>query len=281
MILKIMRSALIAAALFYIGTVTYFFLIQKSLVYFPSSEIWMTPDMMGLDYEEVFINTADGERIAAWYLPKKDSRGTLLFFHGNAGNISHRLDSLRIFNELGLNTLIIDYRGYGASSGSPSEKGLYMDAVAAYEYLVDEKEISPDRLMIFGRSLGGGVASYLASVKLPAAGMILESVFISMPELGREIYPFIPVRLIARERFSVLENINNSEIPLLVVHSPDDEIIPFSHGKKIYENSSSEIKEFLKIRGSHNEGFFRSMDIYMKGLDNFLNTILEDDLTEN
>jgi hypothetical protein len=240
----------------------------------PGRALTATPQDIGLAFENVTIGTGDGERLHGWYLPVEkgvkngvDPR-VLLFFHGNAGNISHRLDSLAIFHRLGLDTLIIDYRGYGESTGSPSEAGTYRDAEAAWDYLVEERGIAPQRIIVFGRSLGGAVGAWLASHERPA-GVIIESCFSSGVDMARRLYPFLPAGLITRLRYPVTDYVRDIRAPLLVVHSRDDEIIPFDMGQAIFE-AAPEPKSFLELRGDHNMGFLLSREVYVAGLEAFL-----------
>ncbi len=244
------------------------FFFQSRLVYFPnvpSRAVDADPSRIGLAYQQLDILTEDGVRLDAWYVPVSESRGTVLFFHGNAGNISHRLDSLWIFNRLGLATLIFDYRGYGRSDGKISEAGLYRDAEAAWRHLTVERAVSPSEIVVFGRSLGAAVAAYIASRHEPGA-LILESGFASLPELGAEIYPWLPVRWLARIRFPAAEFLQSATCPVLVIHSRDDEIIPFDQGLRLHA-AAREPKQFLEIRGGHNDGFLTSGQLYLDGLD--------------
>jgi fermentation-respiration switch protein FrsA (DUF1100 family) len=200
-------------------------------------------------------------------VPARQERGVILFFHGNAGNISHRLDTLEIFHTLGLSTFIIDYRGYGQSEGRPSEQGTYLDAEAAWRYLVEQRQVPPERMIIFGRSLGGAVAAWLAQAHPPRA-LILESTFTSLPDMAATYLPFLPVRSLARFDYNTLARLPDIHCPVLVVHSPDDEVVPYSHGRQLFE-AASEPKEFLELRGGHNEGFLIS-DNYQAGLEAFI-----------
>lgn len=251
------------------------FLFQSRLVYFPnvpSRALGPGPDSIGLAYQQFDIPTADGVRLVAWYVPVSEPRGTVLFFHGNAGNISHRLESLRVFNDLGLAALIFDYRGYGESEGEISEDGIYRDADAAWRHLTEEMGVAPDRIVVFGRSLGAAVAAYVASRQEPAA-LILESGFVSLPELGARIYPWLPVRWLARIHFPAAEFLQSATCPVLVIHSRDDEIIPYEQGVKLHA-AAREPKEFLEIRGGHNDGFLVSGPLYLDGLDAFVTASL-------
>ena len=249
----------------------YLFFMQDRLLFYPnlsSRKITATPAKIGLDFEPVTITTSDNVRIKGWFVPAEKAKGVLLFFHGNAGNISHRLDSLAIFHHLGLSTLIIDYRGYGESEGRISEQGTYLDAGASWRYLTETKGIAPEEIVIFGRSLGGAVAANLATRTLPA-GLILESVFSSVPDMAAQLYPILPVRLLARYEYDVKKMVQGISCPVLVIHSRDDDIIPFTHGVKVYETAVG-TKEFLEISGGHNEGFLVSGSRYQQGLARFL-----------
>lgn len=247
------------------------YLVQPSLLYFPnmpSREIVATPEQIGLDYQGVSLRTGDGITLDAWFVPLDRPRATLLFFHGNAGNMSHRLDSLRLFHDLGLSILIFDYRGYGRSGGEPSEAGTYRDAEAAWRYLTEERGISPQRIVLFGRSLGGAIAAHLAS-RRPAAALILESTFTSVPDLGAELYPFLPVRWLSRFRYETSAYVAVASCPVLIVHSRDDEIVPFRHAQSLLK-AAHQPKRLLQIAGGHNDGFLVSGRSYREGLDTFL-----------
>jgi fermentation-respiration switch protein FrsA (DUF1100 family) len=273
--MRTLINLLSIAAGFYFLLALMLYLFQGKMVFLanmPGRALTASPGDIGLEYENVLISTSDGERLHGWYVPAPDSRGVLLFFHGNAGNISHRLDSVAVFHRLGLDTLIIDYRGYGKSTGKPGEPGTYIDAQAAWDYLRGERGISAERIIIFGRSLGGAVAAWLGSQHRPAA-VIIESSFSSGADMARRLYPFLPARLITRLRYPVAEYASRLESPVLVVHSRDDEIIPFDMGQAIFD-AVKERKAFLELRGDHNSGFFISRLEYAAGLDDFIDSVL-------
>jgi len=257
------------AALLYVALVVLLYLTQSRYVYYPESKLEAYPSDVGLAFEEVNLVTEDGIRLSAWYVPSQRSQEVILFCHGNAGNISHRLDSLGVFYNLGFSTFIFDYRGYGRSEGHPSEQGTYKDAEAAWQYLVKVLKVPPNRIVIFGRSLGGAIATELAVRHQPAA-LIIESTFMSFKDIASEMYPYIPTSLIARFSYNTLEHIRNVKAPVLIVHSSQDDIIPFRHGQSLY-SAAREPKEFLKIQGDHNTGFLTSGEEYIKGLDTFVN----------
>jgi pimeloyl-ACP methyl ester carboxylesterase len=244
------------------------FIFQRFLIYFPDKQIILTPDQYGLAYEDVFLESDDGIKIHGWLIKAEAARGVLLFCHGNAGNISHRFESIRFFNRLSLDVLIFDYRGFGKSEGSPDEKGTYLDAAAAWKYLIETKGYHPDQIIIFGRSLGSGIAAWLASEK-HSKTVILESSFTSLPDLGAKVYPFFPVRLLSRYKYDTLKNLQQITCPILFIHSKNDEIIPYSLGYKNF-HLAPEPKTFLEISGSHNDGFLTSGKIYENGIRGFL-----------
>ncbi len=244
------------------------FVFQARLVYFPMKALVATPAAIGLAYEDVLLETGDGAALHGWYLPGRDDARTLLFLHGNAGNISHRLDSLRVFHELGLNVLIIDYSGFGQSGGTPGERQTYEDARLAWQYLTDTRGVAPERIVIFGRSLGSGVATWLATQETPG-GLILESPFTSVPALARKYYPIFPMRWLARIRYDNASRLPTVRCPVLIAHSRDDELVPIAHGRELFR-LAREPKSFLEMRGSHNDGFIVSGHNYRAGLAQFL-----------
>jgi uncharacterized protein len=245
-------------------------LFQSHLIYYPhiGRDMVATPRTHGLDYEEVEIPTDDGEKLAAWWVPVTRPRGTVLMFHGNAGNISHRIDYLRMFHRLGYSSLIIDYRGYGRSTGIPSEEGTYRDALAAWRHLTKQRGIAADDIVLFGESLGGAVASWLAARHAPRA-LVLASTFTSVPDLGQEIYWFLPVRLISRFSYDNLANLKAIDAPVLIAHSRGDEIVPYGHAKRLYAAARAP-KAMLELRGGHNDGLIFMRDEWVRTLAGFL-----------
>ena len=253
----------------------YVYLMQSSLVFYPNMpgrQLVATPADIGLSYQDVSLDTEDNVSIHGWFIPSEDAKATLLFFHGNAGNISHRLESIRIFNSLGLNVFIIDYRGYGQSEGTITEKGSYLDAEAAWSFLVNSKGISEQQVIIFGRSLGASIAAWLASKYTPAA-LIIESGFSSVASMGQRFYPFLPVRWLTHIKYDTEKYAATVSCPVLVAHSKNDEIIPYDEGRKIF-HAVSETKYFLEMQGGHNDGFMVSGSSYIQGLESFIENVL-------
>ena len=184
----------------YVAFAGYLFIFQSNYVYYPERKMSMDPSNIGLSFENLSFKTSDGLKLSGWFIPCEDARGVILFCHGNAGNISHRLDSIHIFHRLGLSVFIFDYRGYGQSEGKPSEIATYRDVEAAWKYLVEERQENPNRIIIFGRSLGGSVAAWQARSHKPGA-LILESAFTSVPNLAAKLYPYLPVKLLSRFKY--------------------------------------------------------------------------------
>lgn len=243
---------------------------QDNLLYFPGAgrQHAATPAAHGLAYEDLDLRTEDGETLHAWWLPVKNPRGTALLFHGNAGNISHRIGYARMFGGLGYNTLLVDYRGYGKSTGKPSEEGTYRDAAAAWQWLTNTRGVPQREVVVFGESLGGGVACWLAQ-RHPVRALVLASTFTSVPDMAAEVYGFLPVRLISRFQDNTRECLPQVKAPVLIAHSPRDDIIPYAHGRKLYE-AAREPKEFLEIAGGHNDGFVFTRPEWVKALGAFL-----------
>lgn len=246
------------------------FLLQGHLLYFPGMgrEVVRTPRDLGLDHETVWLTAEDGVRVEAWYLPVPAARGVALLAHGNAGNISHRLDYAPLFHRLGYSLLLFEYRGYGRSEGRPSEEGTYADARAAWRHLVAQRGIPAERIVLVGESLGGAVAARLAAAERPAA-LVLASSFVSVPELAADLYPWLPARRLARFRYDTLAALRQVACPVFVAHSRDDEIVPFAHGEQLFA-AAREPKAFLEMSGGHNEGFLFARAAWGEALGRFL-----------
>lgn len=243
---------------------------QPSMIFYPVRNLSATPTDWGLQYEDVTLKSTDGIHLHGWYIPHTGTDRVLLFFHGNAGNMSHRGESVEIFHRLGLNVFIFDYRGYGQSDGKPSESGLYADARAAWQYLTKTKGIKKENITIFGRSLGGAVAAELAAEVQPGT-LILESTFSSAKEMAKMILPVMSYLIPMRFEFKTVEYIKQVSSPVLIVHSPGDEIIPYELGEKVFQ-AANEPKSFLKLQGDHNGGFLMSQPGYEQALGKFLLT---------
>jgi len=265
----------IVAVLFiaYLGLGLILYFMQSRFLYRPMREISYTPAELGLDFEDVTFESADGLLLNGWYIPAVDSRFTVLFCHGNGGNMMHRLDSINVFYNLGLGCFIFDYRGYGASGGEPTEEGTYLDAMAAYKWLTEEKKIPPGNIIIFGRSLGASIAAQLAG-RVEAAGLVIESAFTSYVDIGKKFYPYMPVRWFAKFSYSTIDYVRDVACPVMVIHSRSDELIPFEFGLELYD-AANEPKEFIEITGGHNDGFLVSGEVYKSGWIDWLKLLKE------
>ncbi|MCP4643150.1 MAG: alpha/beta hydrolase [bacterium] len=245
---------------------------QNKVIFPAGGSMWRTPgdQPFGWAYDDVMLSH-DGHATHGWYMPVENPRGTILFSHGNAGCIPDRLESVAVFRALGFNVFIYDYGGYGRSSGRPSEKRCYADIRAAWRFLTEEQGVAPESIVLFGRSLGGGPTCQLATEVQPAA-VILESAFLSVRKMANDMMPILPVTLVIRTKFDNADKIQRIACPILVVHSPQDDIVPYAHGRGLFE-LANEPKTFLEIQGNHNDGWYNSGRLYLEGLAVFLETV--------
>jgi len=278
---EIAFSAARIGAAAYLGLCLFVLFRQSRYVYYPDRTVGLTPQYLGMTYEPVEFSTKDGVRLSAWFVHAPEPAGqgtddvrtstrTVLFCHGNAGDIGDRLDSIKTFHNLGLNTFIFDYRGYGDSSGRPTEKGTYLDAMAAWNHLTHARKIPAGDIVLFGRSLGGAVAAWLAE-RVAAGALVVESTFTSAPDMAREMFPFLPVRLFCRFKYDAASTIGSARCPVLVAHSKDDTMIPFKHGHKLFD-LAPEPKRFVQMSGDHNAGGLDANPDYQNILREFLDT---------
>lgn len=251
---------ILALAALYLLVVLAFWIWQDRFMYFPGPPAGAPTSAAGLDLREEWIATPDGERLHAWFVRPGTETGSgarlgvVLVSHGNGGNIADRKPTAETFAAMGWAVLMFDYRGYGGSSGKTDEEGTYVDAVAAYDRLAADPGIAADRIVAYGESLGGAVAIELAR-RRPLAAVVVESTFTSMPDIGAAVYPWIPVRLLARARYDSIGKVPSLGVPLLVIHSPEDDLIPFEHGQRLFE-AAGEPKRFLATSGRHNDWGF-------------------------
>jgi hypothetical protein len=265
------------ALLLYAGVLLLLRAAEPRLVYAPGPSTHLTPPpaTLGLVPERVSFASADGVRLVAWLMrAAHDSGGRwLLICHGNGGNLSEagRPFHYAGLRALGLNLLAFDYRGYGESGGVPSEAGLYRDADAAWRYLTDTLRVAPDRIVLFGHSLGSAVAVELAT-RVPAAGLILDGALTSVVERAQEAYPYVPVRWIARSRYPSLDRIGRLTLPKLFLHARADQVIPFAHGRRLYD-AAPPPKTFVALAGGHGDAFERDSAAYFGAIARFLTTL--------
>jgi uncharacterized protein len=263
-------------ALGYVGAIGYLRFHERQYLYQPG-ERRVTPSTgFGLDETQVTYPSTDGVTLSAWIIPASPNStavGWLLICHGNYGNIGYgqRPEFYASMRDLGLNLLAFDYRGFGDSTGAPDERGLYDDAMASYEYLTQARRVRPERLIIFGHSLGSGVAVELAS-RVPAAGLIVEGAYTSVTDRGQELYPYFPVKMIATQRFPSLDRIPSIAIPKLFLHSPEDSVIPYAQGRRLFD-AAADPKRFVDVRGGHENAFREDKAVYYGAIDAFLKGI--------
>ncbi|MBI2646052.1 MAG: alpha/beta hydrolase [Deltaproteobacteria bacterium] len=219
-------------------------------MYHPKKVFSHAPEQYALKAQDVFFEAPDHLRLHGWFFESKKTQKTLLFFHGNGGNVASNLELISIFvQKVHLNVFVIDYRGFGKSEGHPSETGLYQDAEAAYEYLTQVRKMDKDNIIIFGQSLGGAIAIDLAS-KRPASVLIVENTFTSAVAMAKVFYPYLPVRLFIKSKFDSLEKMKSIAMPKLIIHATEDETVPFQLGKKLFEVAATP-KEFYAVLGAH------------------------------
>ncbi|MBI3006584.1 MAG: alpha/beta hydrolase [Ignavibacteriales bacterium] len=268
-VLRFGRQILVAAIAAILIWTLIAMLFEEKFIYFPTrypgglyEESRFIPDVV-----DCWITTEDSVRIHAWFAPSDSAIATLVMSHGNAGNISHRIDIIRRLQSSGFNVLMFDYRGYGRSEGSPSESGIYKDGRATFDYARSLRGVDTNKIIVWGTSLGGAVAVDVATQRRPA-GMILESTFSSAADVAKVAYPFLPVHLVIQTRLNSFDKIPDVHIPILCMHGDRDSIIPFELGKKLHERANPP-KEFYTIRGAdHN-------DTYIVGGKEYIQTVKE------
>ena len=267
---KLILMALRVAGAAYVGMCLLVLIFQERYIYHPDRDVDLSRGAR-VTPEDVRLTTADGERLGAWFVPANPTNRlnlTLLFCHGNGGDIGNCIWSAETFHDLGFDVLVFDYRGFGASTGKPSEKGTYKDVDAAWDYLTAKRGIPPDRIVIFGRSLGGPIASELAARVNPRA-LVLESAFTSALDMGKKMFPFLPARLICRYGYDTVAKVRKVTCPVLVAHSRTDGTVPFSMGVKVFEAANNP-KRFVEFRGGHNDGGMDSDESYRREFMRFL-----------
>ena len=270
-------GAILLVVIAYLGLLLLLRLNESRLIYFPGSVRRLTdaPAELQLPVRHASIRTEDGLRLGSWVIPAgPDSTGYwVLICHGNAGNLSEfgRPAHYASLRALGLSLLAFDYRGYGESEGTPSEAGLYRDADAAYQYLRGGLRVPPERIIVFGHSLGSAVAVDLAS-RVPAAGLILDGALTSVIERGAELYPYIPVRWIGRSRFSSIDKISRVSIPKLFLHARADDVVPLAHGRRLFE-AALPPKTFVELNGGHGDAFELDSATYFGSIRRFVEAV--------
>lgn len=253
----------------YGGVASAVFAFQGRFIYYPTSAYSETPDQRGLRYQSHRIPTVPGHWNILWEIePIGPQIGTLLYLHGNAKNVSKRLETYEVFSRKGIRVLALDYRGYGKSSGSPSEKAIQSDLAFVAAFIQQELQIPIERLWVYGRSLGGAIAIEFAS-RFPPEKLVLESTFTSIVDMGRKKFPLLPVSFLVRQKFDSIRKIQSISVPKLHLHSQADQLIPYSMGRQLFEKAAPP-KEFFEISGSHNVGIHEKGSQFLSVLMRFL-----------
>lgn len=247
--------------------------LERNKLFYPNRVITVIPRSLGMAFEDVTLTTSDGVKIHGWHIPKgpgplaaKDL--TILFCHGNAGNISNRVQKAAILHKLGLNVFVFDYRGFGNSEGTPDEQGTYRDADAVYRHLAETLRIPPERIVLHGESIGNGIAIESA-MRHPSRALVVESAFTSIVGMGKIAAPYLPLGLFCTQRYDNLAKLPKVGRPVLVMHSPDDEVIPFRMGQALF-TAAAEPKSWLELKGGHDDAFLESGAAYPDAIKAFL-----------
>lgn len=263
---------LVAAIVVYI---VFLLLFENKIIFHPSRypEGYWDPASVGVPAQDIYFTSEDGVKLHGWFIPAPKAVATVLWFHGNAGNISHRLDNIQRLAPLNLNIFIFDYRGYGRSEGEPDEQGIYKDSKAAYKTVIGLNSVSVDTLFLFGRSLGG-ICAVETALNHPARGLILESVFTSASDMSRKVFPLIPLGWAIRSKLDAIGKVPNLKLPKLFLHGTRDEIVPYDLGRKLFDHAG-EPKKFYPIEGAgHNDTYTIGGRDYFDTLNRFITETL-------
>ncbi len=267
MLKRIIKPLLISLVISLIAVGAYVRYLESTSIFHPSRDVRMAPAEFGLNFEDIYFKTPDGLKLHGWLLKQKGAQSTFLYLHGNAGNIGDRLEKVSLLMQSGVNVFLFDYRGYGLSQGRPSEAGLYADTLAAYDYLKSRSDIDPRRLMAYGASLGGVCAIDLAT-KRKLSAIVIDSSFPSAADMSKVFYPYLPTFFLSIKMDSI-SKVSSITIPKLFFHSPEDDVVPYALGKKLFA-ASGEPKTFVSTSGRHNDGHIVSREVWLKALRDFL-----------
>lgn len=267
---RLLWSIPIALVVIYAALLGYFSLREDSLIYFPRKGLRDMPDLGAMSVERVTLSADDGVQLVAWKMTQPDARKWVLYLHGNGGNISSRgsIRHYEMFRSAGVNVLAPDYRGYGDSQGEPSEQGLYLDGLASFRYLTEVEGVAPRNVILYGYSLGSAVSIHVASV-VEAGGVVLEGALTSAPDIGRYFYPFLPTHLMMKNRFDSVSKIELVTEPKLFLHATDDEVVPVTFGRQLFEAAPGP-KTFVEARGGHNTALSTDPDRIRDAIVQFL-----------
>ena len=263
--ISILSSVIFTCLICYIAIIILFYFNQTSVLLHPDKTMLPLPKLY---YEECYFQS-ENTQLHEVLSYKFENRPLALFSHGNAGNLTHRVGVMNMFEHLELNFFIYDYRGFGLSQGQINqEQNLYTDGLSAWNFLVEQKMIMPSNIIIWGRSLGAAIATKIALENPDARALILDCPFSDIKEVGSYHYPYLPLSLLSKYEMSNVVSIKNIAMPVVISHSPDDEIIPFSLGRKVY-NEANQPKLFIQLEGGHNDGFDKSFNRYTNQLISF------------
>lgn len=277
---RLARRILLALAVLYLGTALGFYLLQDRFILFPDRDLERMPAELGLAYEDCSFRSADGVELHGWYVPAAGPRAwpeagrpVVLFCHGNAGNIATRLDVAAAMHGLGYDVFLFDYRGFGRSAEvRPDEAGLARDADGAWTYLTRDRGIAPERLVVYGQSLGAAVAAGLASRQRIGA-LVLEGGFPSLAAASALRFPWLPVALLLRSRYPAAEAVRRAHAPVLIAHSVEDRLVPPELGRVLFE-AAREPKAWLDLKGDHVEAWTRVPQDFARGFSDFVRQAL-------
>jgi hypothetical protein len=267
-------------ALIYLGILVLLMIFEEHLIFFPSRYPEGDWNPAGLEFDAAEFVAADGVRLHGWFCPVPEPRAVVLVSHGNAGNITHRAEEILLWQRhLHVAVFIYDYRGYGRSEGSPNEAGVYADVQAAYRYLLEERAVAPQQIVLRGESIGSAVSLELG-LHQPHRALIMESPFSSLMDMGSHLYPWFPARWLVRNRFDSASKITQYRRPLLITHGTRDSIIPFRMGQQLYE-LANEPKHFSPVPGAdHNDVPWVGGAAYFQAIDRFLDAALQTPLAD-
>ncbi len=261
---------------FILAYAAFLLLFENKIIFHPSPypEGFWNPTSLGVPVQDIYFESEDRVKLHAWFIPAPKAVATLLWFHGNAGNLSHRLDNIQRLKRLNLNIFIFDYRGYGRSEGTPDEEGIYKDSRAAYKQVLTMNGVSVDSLFLFGRSLGG-ICAVETAMNHPASGLILESVFTNSADMSRAIFPFIPLGWAVRSKLDAVGKVPHLKLAKLFLHGTRDEIVPYDLGRKLFEKAGNP-KTFYAIEGAgHNDTYILGGVEYFDVLNRFITETLK------
>ncbi len=257
-----------------IGATLFLVIFEKHFIYYPAAAVDLTPKALGLPFDEVVIDVEPGVKIHGWFIKAatEPSVATVLFSHGNAGNIADRIDRVQSLRSLGADFLLYDYRGYGKSTGDTDEEGTYRDGRAAYDYLVKSRQIDPGHIVLMGESLGCAVSIQVA-LERKAAGLVIEAPFASIAHMANAVYPFLPLGSFIRTRYENVKKIPQLKMPLLVIQGTKDEVIPVAQGRMVFD-AAPEPKRYLAIEGAHhNDVYVIGGEGYRRALGEFIRQV--------